>query len=154
MLGLAVTLLSSSLTCICTETARFDRDFIFKADVVSYIITNVVIFRMYIMRMFLTELGCSWFLCSRTGFSVTSTAGSLTPETVDLGTDLDELDGRDSRKSRSYRGSAIIETPRHPKRKYAIVPAQSFNQQFQRFCIIDEKIECILFHSVFRSNCS
>lgn len=61
--------------------------------------------------------------CSRTGFSVTSTAGSLTPETVDLGTDLEESDGQESRRSRSYRGSAIIETPRHPKRKYTIVPA-------------------------------
>lgn len=61
--------------------------------------------------------------CSRTGFSVTSTAGSLTPETVDLGTDLEESDGQESRRSRSYRGSAIIETPRNPKRKYTIVPA-------------------------------
>ena len=54
---------------------------------------------------------------------MTSTAGSLTPETVDLGTDLEESDGQESRRSRSYRGSAIVETPRHPKRIYAIVPA-------------------------------
>lgn len=70
-----------------------------------------------------TEFEHSVPVYSRTGFSVTSTAGSLTPETVDLGTDLEESDGQESRRSRSYRGSAIIETPRHPKRKYAIVPA-------------------------------
>jgi hypothetical protein len=57
---------------------------------------------------------------------VTSTAGELTPEeTIDLGTDGDgpESDGQESRRSRRLGGSAILETPRHPKRIYAVVPA-------------------------------
>lgn len=56
---------------------------------------------------------------------MTSTAGELTPETVELATDveLQDSDGQESRRSRSQRGSVILETPRHPKRKYAVVPA-------------------------------
>ncbi|CAM6013417.1 unnamed protein product [Sphagnum balticum] len=52
---------------------------------------------------------------SRTGFSVTSTAGSLTPETIDLGPDLD-IDEQDSRKSRSFRSSSVnLDTTPTPK---------------------------------------
>ncbi|KAG0575392.1 hypothetical protein KC19_5G000900 [Ceratodon purpureus] len=72
-----------------------------------------------------TEFVHSVPIYSRTGFSVTSTAGELTPETDELGTDFDglESDGQEFRRSRRLGGSAILETPRHPKRKYAVIPA-------------------------------
>lgn len=55
---------------------------------------------------------------------MTSTAGSLTPETIDLGDlELQDSDGQESRRSRSFRGSVFLETPRYAKRKIVIVPA-------------------------------
>nr|XP_024398603.1 WD repeat-containing protein 78-like isoform X2 [Physcomitrium patens]PNR38334.1 hypothetical protein PHYPA_021445 [Physcomitrium patens] len=62
---------------------------------------------------------------SRTGYTVTSTAGELTPETIELGTDLElgESDGQESRRSNRFRGYGFVETPRYSKRKYVIVPA-------------------------------
>ena len=55
---------------------------------------------------------------------MTSTAGELTPENVELNIDLEDgQDGQESRRSRRGLGSAILEIPRHPKRKYSVVPA-------------------------------
>lgn len=56
---------------------------------------------------------------------MTSTAGELTPETIELGTDLElgESDGQESRRSNRFRGYGFVETPRYSKRKYVIVPA-------------------------------
>lgn len=70
---------------------------------------------------------------------MTSTAGSLTPETVDLGTDIelqDLSDGQESRRSRSFRGSMMLETPRAQKRKVVMVPASIVTPTAEKvFCI-------------------
>ena len=56
---------------------------------------------------------------------MTSTPGELTPETVELGTNLNghEFDSQESWGSRRFLGPAIFQTPRHPSRMYAVIPA-------------------------------
>ena len=79
---------------------------------------------------------------------MTSTAGSLTPETVDLGTDIeiqDLSDGQESRRSRSFRGSMMLETPRAQKRKVIMVPAPTVTPTA-------EKVFCIAIYQKYQQN--
>lgn len=64
MLVWVVTLLSSSLSCIYTETVRFRRGFYIRSRSSKLHHKQPSHFRMYIMRMFLTVLGYPWFLQS------------------------------------------------------------------------------------------
>ena len=77
---------------------------------------------------------------------MTSTAGSLTPETVDLGTDIelqDLSDGQESRRSRSFRGSMMLETPRVQKRKVVMVSASIVTPTA-------EKVFCFAFYQNYQ----